>query len=158
MRPALTFPALAPSALVLDASAGAGWLAVLDGERVLARRDWPTLRDATARLPLLAADALAEAGAAPGTLALVAVVAGPGSFTGLRASLAFAHGIALASGAALVPVTVDEAALPGGERTPGSVASAAARRREGLLPPLAPLPIYQGSAQARAAPVRPPPE
>lgn len=154
MRPALIRPAL-----ILDAAAGAGWLAVLDGERVLARRDWPTLRDATARLPLLAADALAEAGAAPGGLDLVAVVAGPGSFTGLRASLAFAHGLALAAGAALVAVTVDEATpRGGGERTPESVAGAAARRREGFLPPLAPLPIYQGSVQARAAPVRPPPE
>ncbi len=130
---------------------------MLDEGHVLARRDWPTLRDATARLPLLAADALAEAGAAPGSLDLIAVVAGPGSFTGLRASLAFAHGLALASGAALVAVTVDEATPQGGERTPESVADAAARRREGILPPLAPLPIYAGPAQARAAPVRPAP-
>ena len=130
---------------------------MLNHGQVLARRDWLTLRDATARLPQLAADALAEAGAAPGTLDLIAVVAGPGSFTALRASLAFAHGLALASSAALVPVTVDEATLPGGERTPESVATAAVRRREGLLPPLAPLPIYAGPAQARATPVRPAP-
>ncbi len=143
-------------ALILDASAGAGWLAVLDGSRILARRDWPALRDATARLPWLAADALAEAGAAPNALDFIAVVAGPGSFTGLRASLAFAHGLALATGAALVPVAVDEA-TDGGERTPDSVANAAARRRAGLLPPLAPLPLYAGPAQARAAPVRPAP-
>ena len=152
MRPALILPVL-----ILDASAGAGWLAVLGGGQVLARRDWPTLRDATARLPLLAADALAEASVAPGTIDLIAVVAGPGSFTGLRASLAFAHGFALASDAALVPVTVDEATSQEGECTPESVADAAARRREGRLPPLAPLPIYAGPAQARAAPVRPAP-
>ena len=152
MRPALILPAL-----IIDAAAGAGWLAVLDGGQVITRRDWPTLRDATVRLSLLAADALAEAGAAPGTLDLIAVVAGPGSFTGLRASLAFAHGLALASGAALVPVTAAEATPQGGERTPESVAAAAARRREGILPPLAPLPIYSGPAQARAAPVRPAP-
>jgi tRNA threonylcarbamoyladenosine biosynthesis protein TsaB len=152
VRPALILPVL-----IIDAAAGPGWLAVLDGERVLTRRDWPALRDATARLPSLAESALAEAGTAPGTLDLIAVVAGPGSFTGLRASLAFAHGLALASGAALVPVTVDEAMLSSGERTPESVASAAARRRAGLLPPLAPLPVYGGPAQARAAPTRPAP-
>lgn len=157
MRPALTSPVL-----VIDAAAGAGWLAVLGGGRLLARRDWPALRDATARLPSLAESALAEAGVAPGALDLVAVVAGPGSFTGLRASLAFAHGLALASGAALVPVTVDEAAPheaapDGSERTPEAVAGAAARRREGLLPPLAPLPTYAGPAQVRPAPMRPAP-
>ncbi|MBV9750075.1 MAG: tRNA (adenosine(37)-N6)-threonylcarbamoyltransferase complex dimerization subunit type 1 TsaB [Acetobacteraceae bacterium] len=143
-------------ALILDAADGAGWLALLDGGRTLARRDWPALRDATARLPQLAADALAEARTVPGALDFIAVVAGPGSFTGLRASLAFAHGLALASGAALVPVAVDEA-TQGGERTPGSVAGAAARRRAGLLPTLAALPIYAGPAQARAAPIRPAP-
>jgi tRNA threonylcarbamoyl adenosine modification protein YeaZ len=143
----------------MDASAGAGWLAVLDGaERVLARRGWSALREATARLPVLAADALAEAGASPGTLGLIAVVAGPGSFTGLRASLAFAHGLALASGAALVPVTVAEATCQGRQgTTPEAVAHAAARRRAGLLPPLAPLPVYAAPAQARIAPTRPPP-
>ncbi len=143
-------------ALALDAAAGAGWLAVLDGERVLARRDWPALRDVTTRLPLLAADALAEVGAAPDGLDLIAIVTGPGSFTGLRASLAFAHGLALASGAALVAVAVHEAA-EGQHRTPESVVRAAARRRAGLLPPLAPLPIYTGPARARVAPLRPPP-
>lgn len=150
-------PALAP-VLALDASSGAGWLAVLDGERVLTWRGWPALRDATARLPRLAAEALAEAGVAPAALDLIAVVAGPGSFTGLRASLAFAHGLTLAGGAALIPVTADEAAeAAGGERTPESVVRAAARRRAGLLPPLAPLPVYGGPAQARAAPTRPAP-
>jgi tRNA threonylcarbamoyl adenosine modification protein YeaZ len=151
-------------ALVLDAAAGAGWLVVLDlvagdegAGRVLARRDWPALRDATASLPWLAADALNEAGVTPAALALIAVVAGPGSFTGLRASLAFAHGLALASDAALVPVAVDEAAAAGGERTPASILDAAMRRRAGRLPPLGPVPVYAGPAQARAAPMRPAP-
>jgi tRNA threonylcarbamoyladenosine biosynthesis protein TsaB len=149
-------PPLAPT-LAIDAAAGVGWVAVLDGERTVARRDWPTLRDATARLPHLAAEALAESGIPPGALDLIAVVAGPGSFTGLRASLAFAHGLALASGATLVAVTAAEAAIEGQSATPESVARAAARRRSFLLPPLAPLPVYAGPAQARAAPMRPAP-
>lgn len=149
-------PPLAPI-LAVNAADGTGWVAILDGERVLARRDWPILRDATARLPLLAAGALAELGISPSALDLIAVVAGPGSFTGLRASLAFAHGLALASSATLVPVTVAEATIQGQPPTPESVAHAAADRRAGILPPLAPLPVYAGPAQARAAPMRPAP-
>jgi tRNA threonylcarbamoyl adenosine modification protein YeaZ len=51
----------------------------------------------------------------PGRLDLVAVTVGPGSFTGLRAAIALAHGIALGAGVPVVAVTVAEAladALP----------------------------------------------
>ncbi len=40
---------------------------------------------------------------------LVAAVAGPGSFTGIRAGLALAHGLAFGAGVELVAVTVGEA-------------------------------------------------
>lgn len=40
---------------------------------------------------------------------LVAVMVGPGSFTGLRAAIALAHGIALAAGCRIVGVTASEA-------------------------------------------------
>jgi tRNA threonylcarbamoyladenosine biosynthesis protein TsaB len=71
-----------------------------------------------AELPLLGAEALApavasllrEAGLAPRDLDRIAVVSGPGSFTGLRSSLAFARGLARASGALLVAVPTFEAA------------------------------------------------
>nr|WP_246495356.1 tRNA (adenosine(37)-N6)-threonylcarbamoyltransferase complex dimerization subunit type 1 TsaB [Ameyamaea chiangmaiensis] len=55
---------------------------------------------------------LAEAAWCPREIDVVAVVCGPGSFTGLRASLALAHGVALGSGAVVLPVTVGEALAP----------------------------------------------
>ena len=125
---------------------------------VAVRRTWPSLRDASARLPALAADALAEAGAIAHDLDLIAVVAGPGSYTGLRASLAFAHGLALGGGARLIAVTVAEGwDASVGATTPDSVLVAAHHRRDGLTPPLPALPLYAGPAQARAAATRPAP-
>ncbi len=63
----------------------------------------------------LAAAVLAEAGRDATALDGVAVTVGPGSFTGLRAAIALAQGIALAAGCPVVGVTVAEAlatALP----------------------------------------------
>lgn len=64
---------------------------------------------AEALAPAVAA-LLAESGVAPRDLDRVAVVSGPGSFTGLRSSLAFARGLARAAGTALVLVPTFEAA------------------------------------------------
>ena len=52
---------------------------------------------------------MAEAEVTPIQLAMVAVTIGPGSFTGTRAALSLAHGIALAARVPLVGVTVGEA-------------------------------------------------
>lgn len=72
----------------------------------------------TVELPRLGAEALApavagllsSAGLAPRELDRIAVVSGPGSFTGLRSSLAFARGLARAAGAVLVAIPTFEAA------------------------------------------------
>lgn len=78
-------------------------------------------RGAAIILPRMAAEVLAVAGLAAASLDLIAVTVGPGSFTGLRAALALAHGLALASGRPLAGVTTGKAladALPDlGERT-----------------------------------------
>lgn len=66
-------------------------------------------RGAEALAPAVAA-LLASAGLSPRDVERVAVVTGPGSFTGLRSSLAFARGFARAVGAPLVPVPTFEAA------------------------------------------------
>jgi tRNA threonylcarbamoyladenosine biosynthesis protein TsaB len=72
----------------------------------------------TVELPRLGAEALAPAvasllssvGLVPADLDRIAVVSGPGSFTGLRSSLAFGRGLARAARAVLVPIPTFEAA------------------------------------------------
>ncbi len=72
-------------------------------------RQTAATRGHAALLPVMARDVLAEAAIAAASLDLVAVTVGPGSFTGIRAGLALAHGIALAAGVPVVGVTVGEA-------------------------------------------------
>ena len=72
-------------------------------------------RSQAALLPVMADAVLDQAGIAATELDLIAVTVGPGGFTGIRAGLALAHGIALSAGVPLVGVTVGEAladALP----------------------------------------------
>ncbi len=62
-----------------------------------------------AALPVMVAEMLDRAGGPP---ELVAVIVGPGSFTGLRAGLSVAAGIGLALGIDVVGVSLDEAFAP----------------------------------------------
>ncbi len=85
---------------------------VVDGE-LRATRQNDAGRGYADLLPGMAAAVLAEAAVAATALDLVAVTVGPGSFTGIRAGLSLAHGIALAAGVPVIGVTVGEA-LAGG--------------------------------------------
>ena len=81
---------------------------VVNGD-VQAVRQIDAVQGHAALLPVMARDVLAEAQTAATSLDLVAVTVGPGSFTGIRAGLALAHGLALAAGVPVIGVTVGEA-------------------------------------------------
>ena len=98
--------------LVIDGSGGDGSLALVEqaaaGPRVLRQAGQPGRGGAEA-LPGLLRELLRAAGWEIASLGLIAAVTGPGSFTGLRATLALAHGLALGTGVKLQGVAAPEA-------------------------------------------------
>lgn len=107
--------------LALDTCLSACSVAVLDAERVLARRVEPMLRGHQERLAPLTAEVMAEAGIAFDKLERVGVTVGPGSFTGLRVGLAFAKGLGAALGVPVVGVGVLEALAAPLAGDPGTI-------------------------------------
>ena len=101
--------------LALDAAlARCAAAVVVDGE-VKSARHVDGDRGHAAVLPDMAQAVLTESGLAATSLDAVAVTVGPGSFTGLRAAISLAHGLAAAAGCPVIGVTVAEAmaaALP----------------------------------------------
>jgi tRNA threonylcarbamoyladenosine biosynthesis protein TsaB len=95
--------------LAIDSALARCAAAVVHGEGLLAARLAYAARGHAALLPVLVDQVLADAGLAATALDLIAVTVGPGSFTGIRAGLALAHGIALAADIPIVGVTVGEA-------------------------------------------------
>jgi tRNA threonylcarbamoyladenosine biosynthesis protein TsaB len=95
--------------LALDAALARCSAAVLRDGAVIAERREAGGRGQASVLPGLVADVLAAAGTAATRLGAVAVTIGPGSFTGIRAALALAHGIGLAIGRPVVGASVAEA-------------------------------------------------
>jgi tRNA threonylcarbamoyladenosine biosynthesis protein TsaB len=87
-----------------------------------------------ALLPRMVADLLASQDIAAGALTAIAVAVGPGSFTGLRASLALAQGLATGANVPVIAVTVAEAlAVAIGERADGRPIWCALDARQGRL-------------------------
>ncbi len=91
--------------------------ALLDGEAVVFEASIRVPRSHGRRLAPLVEQAFAHVGRAPGDLGLVAVSAGPGSYTGLRIGMSLAKGLALATGARLAAVpTLDALASTAPDR------------------------------------------
>jgi tRNA threonylcarbamoyladenosine biosynthesis protein TsaB len=99
--------------LVLDSALARCTAALVVDDEVVTSRSEAHRHGQEAILPVMARDVMGEAPGASGEAApdldLVAVTIGPGSFTGIRAGLALAHGIGLALGVPVIGVTVGEA-------------------------------------------------
>jgi len=93
-----------PRILTLDAALATCSAGLVEDGRVVASRTDPGGQ--AAALPVMVDDLLSACGRA---FDLVAVTVGPGSFTGLRAALALAHGIALAADVPVLGITVGAA-------------------------------------------------
>lgn len=96
--------------LGIDSASSEAAVALLDGDEVLTERRW-TVETNYSRELLGGIDAaLAEAGVERAELAVIAVDAGPGGYSGLRSGVATAQGLALALGIPLAGVSRLEAA------------------------------------------------
>jgi tRNA threonylcarbamoyladenosine biosynthesis protein TsaB len=101
--------------LVIDSALSRCTAAVVEDEVLRAHREVVAPQGQASILPVLVEEVLREAGSAAPDFDFVAATVGPGSFTGVRAGLALAHGIALGAGIPVIGVTVGEAlaeALP----------------------------------------------
>lgn len=83
--------------------------ALAEGDRVLAERREPMTQGHDARLAPVVESLMREAGLGFGQLQRIAVIVGPGSFTGVRVGVAFARGLALALDIPSVGITSLEA-------------------------------------------------
>ncbi len=95
--------------LAIDTSRAAGSVAAIDGGRVV-EQPLGTPHDHARLLAPALAEVAARLGWAPRDAELIAVVRGPGSFTGLRVGVATAKALAWATGCRLVGVSGFEVA------------------------------------------------
>ncbi|MGH7098829.1 MAG: tRNA (adenosine(37)-N6)-threonylcarbamoyltransferase complex dimerization subunit type 1 TsaB, partial [Stellaceae bacterium] len=95
----------APVVLALDVAGLASSVAVATGETLLAAERIDSAHGQAEHLMPLIEQAMRRAGLAAADLDLIAATIGPGSFTGLRAGLAAARGIALALDLPLFGIT-----------------------------------------------------
>ena len=95
--------------LALDTTSRAGSVAVIRDGQVIVQFEGSVAMTHGARLPADLMVACERAGVQVGDLDLLAVAAGPGSFTGLRIGIATVQGLAMARGIRIVPVSTLEA-------------------------------------------------
>jgi tRNA threonylcarbamoyladenosine biosynthesis protein TsaB len=95
--------------LSLDTTTRAGSVAVVSGAQVLSEIVGDPSRTHGERLPQDLVRALDAAAVTLDAIELLAVMAGPGSFTGLRVGIAAMQGLATATGLRIVPISALDA-------------------------------------------------
>jgi len=122
--------------LAFDCAGGSCAVVLWRAGRTLARRFETTTHGQAERLVPMIRAALDDAGAGFGDLDAIATTVGPGSFTGLRAGLATARGLALATGLRCYGHTtfaVAAGAVSAAERRDRVVVAAVDTRRDDLF-------------------------
>lgn len=109
--------------LALDTTSRAGSVAVVADDRVRTTIVGDPSLTHGARLPRDLMRALEDAGVPLQGLDLLAVAAGPGSFTGLRVGISAMQGLAMATGLRIVPVSALAALAAAGANTGAAVAA-----------------------------------
>ena len=100
--------------LSVDTTGRAGSAAIVDGTLVLAEVSGDPALTHGQRLPGELIELVNRAGVGVNAVDLLAVAAGPGSFTGLRVGIAAMQGLAMALGKPIVPISTLEALAQGG--------------------------------------------
>ena len=95
----------APVVLAFDTTGSACSAAVAHNDNVLAQERREMRHGHAENLLPMIDRVMARAGLTPAAIGIVVVSVGPGGFTGIRAGLAAAHGLALASGARLLGIS-----------------------------------------------------
>ncbi|MEO1250601.1 MAG: tRNA (adenosine(37)-N6)-threonylcarbamoyltransferase complex dimerization subunit type 1 TsaB [Pseudomonadota bacterium] len=95
--------------LALDFAGPEGQVAIADGERLLFKANRPAGPGTVEGIVPFLLSALDGAGLTAADLDIIAATTGPGSFTGIRAGLAAAQGLALSHGRPVIGLTVFEA-------------------------------------------------
>lgn len=114
---------LAVIVLALDTTSRAGSVAIVQDGRVLAESSGDSRLTHGERLPGELINALTAAGITLRDVNILAVAAGPGSFTGLRVGIASIQGLATGTGLRVVPVSALEALVrvaPAGSELTGA--------------------------------------
>lgn len=109
--------------LALDTTTRAGSVALLRDGAVLHEHSGDPALTHGQRLPGDLIEACRAAGVDIADVALFAVAAGPGSFTGLRIGIATVQGLAMARGGRIVPVSTLEAIAVAADDAPARVAA-----------------------------------
>jgi tRNA threonylcarbamoyladenosine biosynthesis protein TsaB len=110
-------------------TAGQGCDVVLmENNLALGQKQDPDARGQDVTLPALVRSVWTDAGIEPGQIDRIAVVTGPGSFTGIRLGVAFARGLALALEKPCLGITSLEASLPPGQQGSAMVLLPAQKR------------------------------